>query len=76
MEKTFYWQYSKKEGRAFVYEKPGKKRVKETMKRNSEDSSITYHKFYFNGDETALTAHCGYDRGPKIQAIVKRMLGI
>ena len=79
MYKTFetYWKYVKKDGDVFIFDKCKKPPfVLERSKRIDFDT--VEHQFYLNGEgePTTLISRCGYDRGPKLRGIIKRMLKV
>lgn len=75
--KVFGYKFSKTEGR-FIQINPKTKtcQVIEEMTWDDSDWSITHHKIIGKMGTFQLKAHCGFDRGPKLQTLISRASGL
>lgn len=76
MEKKSYWTMLKNGDLRWSEKAPKKVHVVETRKKDLSvfGNQTTFHTFECGDVVKNLEAHCGYDRGPKLQGIVQRML--
>ena len=71
--KTYYGLL--KSGEIRQYEKPPKGNHL-TMKTYRKSDQDTAHMLDCNGTLKTFMAHCGYDRGPRLDRIIKKMLTV
>ena len=71
MHETYYGML--KNGDLRQYEKPPK-RKHVTMKTYTKKPGATAHMLDCAGNLRTFIAHCGYDRGPKLDRIIRKML--
>ena len=70
--RTTYWGVLA-DGSLRIFERPPKRKY--VIEVCSDVSvGVTHHVFTCAGVSLELTAGCGYDRGPKRQAIIRKML--
>jgi hypothetical protein len=73
VKKVGYWTYSKKEDKFFWQEKT--KSPNFVQEVYEEKDIQTYHHTLTShwGKTVEFTSYCGYDRGPKKQAIIRKL---
>lgn len=79
MEKCNYWRYYKSDDKFFLAGPKAKNTIKETWpdtEINSKfpDSGTLEHMFEYNGRKIRYVSHHGYDRGPGLQRVLKKIM--
>lgn len=73
MQESYYYGMLKN-GSLVQYAKAPKKRIHVAMKTFAKGPGKTVHVLDCGGKSKTFIAHCGYDRGPRLENIIKKML--
>ena len=79
MEKCNYWRYYKSDGKFFLAGPKAKNTIKETWpdtEINSKfpNSGTLEHLLQYGDKKFTYISHHGYDRGPRLQIILRKIM--